>query len=1037
MGLVPYQFSFAKWDCVKAPGLNDRKWVHIDNIDPLTIVQSRELSRGPTWQNKVDRVLATSDKLQVSKITIERQEDHPDPKNAKLASAICQYLRFDVTSVKILRSYTIHKSLSPDEIHEITCDLLIDPVIEKPCSDQAYQGYDWCIEVSFKPGVTDNAGKTAQITIEDYLDLPFEDDEFVSSSTHTLLQGSLNREQVRIIAQEMLANPLIESIQIHHLPYSLPGVQIIDLNIDDQELVLMSQRMQLALNLKEMKTIQQYYLDADVRKKREEFKLPPQPTDVELEALAQTWSEHCKHKIFQAKIHYLEDGVTQTIDSVFKSYIMKATDDLQDECPWLVSVFSDNAGIIRFTDHYNLAFKVETHNSPSALDPYGGALTGILGVNRDIMGAGIGARLVANTNILCFAPPNYDKPIPERLLSPKRVFEGVRLGIEHGGNKSGVPTVNGAIIFDDCYLGKPLVYCGSVGIMPAEINGHPSHVKEILPGDMIVIAGGRTGKDGIHGATFSSEELHADSPSSAVQIGDPFTQKKLHDFLIEARDLSLYRTVTDNGAGGFSSSVGELAELSGGCEIHLDKAHLKQTDCLPWEILVSESQERMTLAVSSENYSQLCQLAKVHEIELCHLGTFTDSGLFHVLDQGSTVACLDLNFLHNGLPQLELDAEWITPTEKPLSIPPYEPQKILHQLLSRYDICSKESVIRQYDHEVQGGSTLKPLVGIDDDGPSDASVTRPLEVMNEQVGFVVANGICPRYSVIDGYHMAANAIDEAFRNCVAVGADPSTIAILDNFCWPDPIYDEQKTPDGKLKLAHLVRANQALYDLSTIYKSPIISGKDSMKNDYKIGKTKISINPTLLISALGKVPDVMKVVSMDFKQTGDLIYILGTTKDELGCSEFSALLGLKGGFVPKVEPQQAIQYYHAFYKAIEQELVASCHDCSEGGLAVALSESAFAGGYGVLIELQQVPTNENLSETALLFSESASRLLISVAPEHSESFERILGRAPFAKIGVVTSDNNVTIKGLNENTLIQEDIAKLKASWQKTLGGES
>ena len=968
---------------------------------------------------------------QAREVLIDRLPHHPDPKSAKLLAAIKQYLHLEVTGVKMLRAYDIHKELTNDEVSSITNELLIDPVIERLASSESVIGYDWRIEVRFKTGVTDNAGKTAQITMEDYLENPFHADEWVSSVAITLIQGNLNRQEVLTIAEELLANSLIESIRISPIQETLPGVSLINLDVEEEELIAISKQRQLALNLVEMETIRDYYQSDEVAVQRREVNLPAQPTDVELEALAQTWSEHCKHKIFQATIYYTEDGQTETIRGLFPTFIKRATEELTADCPWLVSVFSDNAGIIRFTDKYNLAFKVETHNSPSALDPYGGALTGILGVNRDIMGAGVGARLVANTNVLCFAPPNTKQPIPKRLLHPKRIFEGVRLGIEHGGNKSGVPTVNGSIVFDDCYLGKPLVYCGTVGIMPAEINGHPTHVKEIHPGDKIIIAGGRTGKDGIHGATFSSEELHEESPSSAVQIGDPFTQKKLHDFLLEARDLELYRTVTDNGAGGFSSSIGELAELSGGCEIHLEQALLKQIGCLPWEILISESQERMTFAVAEENYETLCHLARIHEIELCDLGIFTDSGKFHVLHHGATVAFLDLDFLHHGLPTMELEAEWTSPQETDIPLPANSPQEVLHQLLERTNICSKEWVIRQYDHEVQGGSVLKPLVGSQDDGPSDASVTRPLEVLNQNIGFTVSNGICPRY--LDGYHMAANAVDEAVRNCVAVGADPSTIAVLDNFCWPDPIYDPVKTPDGKLKCAHLVRANKALYDMCKAYKTPLISGKDSMKNDYKIGDTKISIKPTLLVSAIATVPDVMKVVSMDFKQPGDAIYVLGLTKNELRCSEFAEMLGLEGGFLPKVVPDQAQKLYQTLYRAIDQELIASCHDCSDGGLGVTLVESAFAGGYGVEIDLNRVPTESPLQNLEILFSESASRFVVSIAAEDETLFETLFTGIPLAKIGHVTQDQQMSVTGIDGKIVIQEDVLKFKSSWQKTL----
>jgi phosphoribosylformylglycinamidine synthase subunit PurSL len=971
--------------------------------------------------------------LQTHQVIIGPKESGHDHKSLRLLKAVKQYLRLEIENIKMLRAYRIVKDLAPDLIEEIAEHLLIDPILETRVYLESLADFNWMIEVAYKDGVTDNSGNTARITIEDYLTAPFNPGESVHSSTIILIKGKISLEDAKSIAEELLANPLIESISIRNTGLPHTGIEVIDLNVSDEELAEISKSRQLALTLGEMKAIQKYYLSNDAKRLRDSHGLPPGPTDVELEALAQTWSEHCKHKIFQAKIHYTEDGKTTIIDSLFKTYIVRATEDLREKCPWLVSVFTDNAGIIKFDDKYNLAFKVETHNSPSALDPYGGALTGILGVNRDIMGAGIGARLIANTDILCFAPPNYNKPLPKRLLHPKRIFDGVRLGIEHGGNKSGVPTVNGAVVFDDCYAGKPLVYCGSVGIMPARVNGKDSHLKEILPGDLIVAAGGRTGKDGIHGATFSSEELSSESPSSAVQIGDPFTQKKLHDFLLDARDKGYYRTVTDNGAGGFSSSVGELAELSGGCEIHLDQALLKQDNLAPWEILLSESQERMTLAVAQGSWNDLACLSKVHEIELCVIGTFTDTGYFHALYENETVGVLPLSFMHKGLPQMELAAEWVSNESAPIRLPALNHGKTLHDLLGRFNICSKESVIRQYDHEVQGGSVLKPLTGIDNDGPSDAAVLKPLETLDQKTGIALSNGICPRYSPLDAYHMAACAVDEAVRNCVAVGSDPKTIAILDNFCWPDPVYDLEKTPDGKHKLAQLVRANQALYDLCIAFEIPLISGKDSMKNDANIEGKKISIKPTLLISAIAKIDDIQKTVSMDVKCAGDHVYLIGETKNELGGSELAALLEIEGGEVPKVNPQKAKARYLALHRAIEFELLASCHDCSEGGLAVALAESAFAGGLGMAVHLERMNCDKTLTGSEQLFSETPSRFVATVDPKNASRFEQICPDA--RKIGVVEQDPCLTIIGADGDVLIKEGIESLKASWQYALGG--
>jgi len=966
------------------------------------------------------------------KIAVRYKEDYTDPKAERVQNVIEKFFHLTIGRIQIVDVYEIHKDLTPDEIQQVIEYPLHDKVIQTSSQGHPDIPFNFGVEISFKDGVTDNLAATAKTAIQDHLDILFSSEERVKTYRRYYFTGSLSEKEGLRIARELLANPLIEDIALFYPERS--EVEVIDIDRTDEELEQLSRERLLALNLEEMKAVRQYYSSEEKEIDRASLHLPNQPTDVELEAIAQTWSEHCKHKIFNATIHYDDGESRRTIQSLFQTCIKKATDRIGENIDWLVSVFSDNAGIISFNEDYNLAFKVETHNSPSALDPYGGAMTGILGVNRDIMGAGIGARLLANTDVFCFAPPEYEGEVPERLLHPKRIFEGVRLGVEHGGNKSGVPTVNGAILFDERYLGKPLVYCGTAGIMPKEINGVKTDVKRICPDDLIVVAGGRTGKDGIHGATFSSEELHKESPSSAVQIGDPFTQKKLHDFLIEARDLGLYRAITDNGAGGLSSSVGEMSQLSGGCEIHLDRVPLKYPGLKPWEILLSESQERMTLAVDPEKLEALQELASLHEVEIASIGQFTNSSYFHVLFDNQTVAFLSLSFLHEEVPTLELEAKWNPPQEKPFETESDSPQDDLHRLLSRGNICSKEEVIRQYDHEVQGISALKPCTGVENDGPSDAAVIRPYEAIRDperqKKAVILSNGICPRYSDIDTYHMAANAVDEAVRNCVAVGGNPDRIAILDNFCWPDPIYHPVKTPDGKHKLAQLVRANQALYDAATRYGTPIISGKDSMKNDYKIGDKKISVPPTLLISAIGVIDDVEKVVSMDFKNAGDLIYIAGTTRSELGCSEYALMKEAHGGHVPKVDFSSAIILYRQIYEAIQSDLLRSCHDCSEGGIAVALAESAFASNSGVEVHLGPIPCNGSLSDQERLFSESPSRFVLSVAPENQQAFEEKVQGSKVAFIGKVADNQNFLIYGLKEKPLIVEDISNLKRSFK-------
>ena len=901
----------------------------------------------------------------------------------------------------------------------------------------------WYIEVGFKPGVTDNVGHSAHYAFE----LISGSSIKVYSARGYLLQGELDRNTAQAIAHECLANSLIHTIRVLSYPEcgaiepSIPTlaglhdpvVAEISLELEDEALIKLSQDRTLALSVVEMKAIINYLKDPETLQKRSLKGLGGKITDVELECLAQTWSEHCKHKIFNADITYEEAGKTFEISSLFSTYIKGATVKIRKDAgekDICVSVFSDNAGVIRFNQDYNIVFKVETHNSPSALDPYGGALTGIVGVNRDPFGTGMGAKLIFNTDVFCFADPFRIGRLPPKILHPLRIFEGVREGVEHGGNKSGIPTVNGCLVFDDRYLGKPLVYCGTAGIMPKEINGLPSHLKHIIPGDLIVMSGGRIGKDGIHGATFSSEEFNETSPTSAVQIGDPITQKKLTDFLLVARDKGLYHAITDDGAGGLSSAVGEMATLSGGCHIELEKPLLKYHGLSPWEILLSEAQERMTLAIPEEKIAEFLELSSSMGVESTVIGTFTDSGFFHCTYNGKNVAYISLDFLHNGLPTMKLKARWTPPsTDAGLTPVPLDQAAKLKEMLGRLNICSKEYVVRQYDHEVQGGSVIKPLVGAGCDGPSDAGVIRPL--LGSYEGVVVSNGIVPRYSDLDTYHMAACALDEALRNYICVGGNPDHWAFLDNFCWCDPVASP-RNPDGEYKLAQLVRANKALFDYALAFSCPMISGKDSMKNDYIGGDVKISIPPTILISVIGKIEDARKAVTMDLKQEGSLIYILGTTKNELGASEYLASFDMKGSRVPQVDADTSLKRYRALHHAIEKGLVLSAHDCSDGGLAVCLAEMAFSGAYGLCLDLGKVPAASGMNDTEVMYSESAGRIVIEVSKDKASKIEKIFGKDA-ACIGITDKAPLLVIKSSSGDTIVQEGIDALKAAWKATL----
>jgi len=976
-----------------------------------------------------------------------------DALGEKLKRRIRDDLNLEVQSVNTISVYTVDADLSPEQLKMVASGPFSDPITQWYAIDRPLaQSFDWLIEVSFRPGVTDNVGKTAREAIELRLGVQLKDQERVYTSIQYLIKGNLERPEVEKICAGLLVNPLVQRFEIipRHLwngqrgfEPTIPRVKIdqeihveeIDLQITDRALLKLSHDRVLALSLDELKAIQAYLRGDSVLRERKKLNLGRNITDVELEALAQTWSEHCKHKIFNALIEYTnERGEVEVIDSLFNTYIKGATETIrrekggEDLC---LSVFDDNAGVIKFNDSYSLVFKVETHNTPCALDPYGGALTGIVGVNRDPFGTGKGAKLIFNVDTFCFAPPHYSEPLPPRLFHPKRVYEGVREGVEHGGNKSGIPTINGCVVFDDRYAGKPLVYCGTGGIMPSKIRDEPSHIKNPLPGDLIVMTGGRIGKDGIHGATFSSKELHEESPTTAVQIGDPITQKKMTEFLLEARDLGLYHSITDNGAGGLSSSVGEMARYIG-CRLELEKAPLKYAGLNPWEILLSEAQERMTLAVPPSKVEPFLQLAEKMDVEATVLGTFSDTGKFHVLYGGRTVGYLDMDFLHGGLPKMRLRAIW-----KPKGLE--EPQlpmdedltETLQEMLSRFNICSKESIIRQYDHEVQGGSVVKPLVGKENDGPSDAAVIRP--ILDSYEGVVVSNGICPRYSEIDTYHMMACAIDEAIRNNVAVGGRIDRMVGLDNFCWPDPIQSE-KTPDGEHKLAQLVRANKALYDFTTAFGVPCISGKDSVKNDYLIGNTKISIPPTVLFSVMGKIDDARKAVTMDAKRPGDLIYILGETLNELGGSEYYAMWGYIGNNVPKVHAGGAKELYRRLNEATEGGLIASCHDCSDGGMGVALAETAFAGGLGMEIDLGKVPATGVDRNDLLFFSETQSRFVVTISPDKKKAFEKAFEVIPYGLLGKMNSAPLFRAIGLSGKEIIRADIQDLKKAWKRPLG---
>ena len=921
--------------------------------------------------------------------------------------------------------------------------------------------FDWMLEIGFKPGVTDNVARTARGAMADILGRELAWEEQVYTSLQYFLKGDLSREDVLHLGKDLLANTLIQTIQVFSKEEWLAAepdltvpaftdsanvkVNIIDLPDHDAALMKISSDGILSLSLDEMRAIRNHYLRADVKVHRAGLGLPEWPTDVELECIAQTWSEHCSHKVFAGTIEYRDEetGKEESINSLYKTYVKASTKKVAEKIDWLVSVFTDNAGVIKFDEKVHLVYKVETHNSPSALDPFGGSMTGIVGVNRDPMGTGMGAQLVSNVWGYCLGSPFYDKEIPSGLMHPRRIRDGVHAGVIAGGNESGIPWSRGFECFDERYLGKPLVYCGTMGTLPVQVSGRPSERKEVQVGDWTVMCGGRIGKDGIHGATFSSEELRTESPAQAVQIGDPLTQRKLYEFLMEARDLGLFRCITDNGAGGISCSFGEMGKYSGGCECELKDAPLKYEGLQPWEILVSEAQERMTLAVQPECRSAFEALAKKRDVEVSFMGTYNDSGYFTVKYEGKVVASLDMDFLYEtGCPKLHMKGVWKKPEiPAPEKAKGGNRTKQLRQMMGRLNICSREYKSRIYDGEVKGLSVVKPFVGVNADVPSDATVMR-IEY-NKDRGAILAEGINPWFSDIDTYHMTASVIDEAIRRVISVGGRLDRIAILDNFCWPDPV-QSPKTPDGEYKMAQLVRSNKALYDYTIAFGTPAVSGKDSCKNDSTRGGKKISIPPTLLISSIGQIDDVKKAVTMPLKEAGSLIYMVGVTKNELGASEWSRMLAEEqgnpmnyGGDVPTVDAKAALAVYRAMNTAASEGLLLSSHTPSKGGLAVGFALICMGGGLGAEIDLSKVPTpgKRKLKDDTILFSESNSRFIVSVKPENAARFEELFAGLPVAQIGTVAADKKLVVKGVKGATRIDTDLETLRKPFKKTLYG--
>lgn len=958
-----------------------------------------------------------------------------------------------IQDVRLVDVYTI--DVEVDDLETIV-SMLVNPVTQWVTLDEVKdpKNFDWAIEIGFLPGVTDNVGNTVREEIGDLLG-GISDSEGVYTSQINFLSGDLTREQVDAIAKS-LANPLIQRIHVKSYDEFIrsrgmgvvvpkvriseqPKADLVDiLNVSDDELVIIgkqgianydgSRRGPLALDLTYMKAIQNYF-------KREERN----PTDVELESIAQTWSEHCKHTIFADPMDDIEGGL-------FRCFIKSATERIMEKRgreDFCVSVFKDNSGAIVFDEDYLITDKAETHNSPSALDPFGGAITGIVGVNRDTIGFGLGAKPVINRYGFCFADPDDKKPLykgkgkTQNMLSPRMIMNGIIDGVNVGGNCSGIPTTQGFVYFDERYKGKPLVFVGTVGLIPKVSFGRIAHEKVAQPGDNIVMIGGRVGKDGIHGATFSSEALDSGSPATAVQIGDPITQKKLSDAVVkEARDLGLYNSITDNGAGGLSCSVAEMAKECGGCLIDLGYVPLKYAGLKPWEIWISESQERMTLAVPDDKLDRFLGLMEKRGVEAIVVGEFTDSGRCIVDYSGKRVMDVDMDFLHNGLPPRRMKTSYTKQVHDEPDIPVREDlTDSLHFMLGRLNIASFEFISQQYDHEVQGGSVIKPLQGRGRVN-GDATVVRPR--LDSQKGVVVSQGINPNYSDIDTYHMAACAIDSAIRNAIAVGADLEHLALMDNFCWC--------SSDEPERLGQLKRAAMACYDYAVLFETPFISGKDSMFNDFKGyddngNAVKISVPPTLLVSSIGVMDDVNKAVSLDAKFSGDKVYVLGDTLDELGGSEYFSMVGehergerYVGNNVPKVNAEKNKRLYETLFSLINEELVASVQAVGRGGLGVALAKTAMGGKMGMDVSFVEV-SDDGLRDDFILYSESQGRFVVTVAEKNSGAFKSNMGGNNFVCVGRVRNDDSFIIQGKNGKEVIKTNIGSMLGAYRSRFEG--
>lgn len=900
--------------------------------------------------------------------------------------------------------------LDRDEIQSILLDPLLQTGSWDHCAQSASPSLEHgstgkhVIESILHPGVTDSVATELQ-RLAGIVGI----DVVTATGKRFVVTGELERNDIERLANSVLANPIIEqwSIDAPTVPLLTalsdtprPGAQQIELSsaTTDAALNTLNVERGLALDIEELRAIRNYFDEHD-----------RSPTDVELETLAQTWSEHCAHKTFRATI-ITDDGHVR--DSLINT-LRHSTDDIA--APFVVSAFVGNAGVISFTPGRTLAVKCETHNHPSAIEPFGGANTGIGGVIRDILGAAHSP--IACTDILCFGPPSLPAAeVPVGVFHPRKVQAGVVDGIADYGNKIGLPTVAGAVLYDAAYTANPLVYAGCIG---SATHAEGTTYVESKPrvGDRIIVLGGKTGRDGLRGATFSSMTMDAttgDVAGASVQIGDPITEKLLCDVLRHGR--STYTAITDCGAGGLSSAIGEMAEELG-ADVDLTHLPLKYPGLAPWEIWLSEAQERMVVAV--EDVRALAALCNDHGVSYTDVGVFTGDKRLVVRCDGQVVLNLDVDFLHHGRPQRRLHATMPNPQRNATqAIPEWltgsTPIGHLQRLLAHPNIASKESVIRRYDHEIRGATVVRPLVGARSDGHGDGVV---LAEPTDQHGIAIGIGVNPWFGLLDPQRMAEAVVDEAMRNVVAVGADPTQVALLDNFSWGDPTRPST--------LGELVAAVDGCSQAAHAFGAPFVSGKDSLNNEFRGSDgQRHAVPPTLVITAIAHVPDVALTVTSDLKSADNIVMLIGATHNEFGGSHLAMIHNaLVTGVVPKFDPLSPARY-RTMHSAITQGLIVSCHDCSEGGLAVTLAEMAIGGRLGMTcVSTSAFGDNELIVD---LFSESLGRFVVEVAPAQVNAITRLFPDSSRV-IGRVTSEPVFVLPDGSSTT-----VDELRTCWQGT-----